>query len=93
MRPSRLGALMLALVATMVPVASAPAQACAKSSNGATRPDRAGDDLVQRAIASRSIGQLMHRGPPRPLPSSSPSIVITSMPPSRRRWFVSTLRS
>ncbi len=26
MRPSRLGALMLALVATMVPVASAPAQ-------------------------------------------------------------------
>ena len=34
--------------------------------------------------ASRSIGQLMHRGPPRPRPSSLPGTVITSMPWSRR---------
>ena len=34
--------------------------------------------------ASRSIGQVMHRGPPRPRPSSLPRIVITSMPFSRR---------
>jgi hypothetical protein len=36
------------------------------------------------AQASRSIGQLMQRGPPRPRPSSLPAMVITSMPLSRR---------
>ena len=33
---------------------------------------------------SRSIGQLMHRGPPRPRPSSPPGISSTSMPFARR---------
>jgi hypothetical protein len=36
------------------------------------------------AQASRSIGQLMQRGPPRPRPSSPPGTVITSMPFSCR---------
>ena len=36
------------------------------------------------AQASRSMGQLMQRGPPRPRPSSPPGTVITSMPLSRR---------
>ena len=36
------------------------------------------------AQAERSIGQLMHRGPPRPRPSSPPGTVITSMPLSSR---------
>jgi hypothetical protein len=35
--------------------------------------------------ASRSIGQDMQRGPPRPRPSSKPAIVITSMPSRRSR--------
>ena len=42
---------------------------------------------------SRSIGHDMHRGPPRPRPSSAPAIVITSIPAWRSRVFVSTLRS
>ena len=66
MRPSRLGALTLALVATMVRVVNAPAQGLRQELEGCYRPDRAGDNLVQRAIASRSIGQLMHRGPAAP---------------------------
>ncbi len=37
-----------------------------------------------RAQASRSIGQLMQRGPPRPRPSSPPGTGITSMPLSCR---------
>ena len=36
------------------------------------------------AQASRSMGQVMQRGPPRPRPSSPPGTVITSMPLSRR---------
>ena len=48
-------------------------------------------DLVQ--IASRSSGQLMQRGPPRPRPSSLPVIVMTSMPALRSLVLVSTLRS
>ena len=42
---------------------------------------------------SRSIGQDMQRGPPRPRPSSEPAIVMTSMPSRRSRVLVSTLRS
>ena len=42
---------------------------------------------------SRLIGQDMHRGPPRPLPSSLPAIRTTSMPASSSRALVSTLRS
>lgn len=41
---------------------------------------------------SRSIGQLMHRGPPRPDPNSEPGMVSTSMPAASRRRLVSTLR-
>ena len=43
--------------------------------------------------ASRTIGQDMQRGPPRPRPSSKPAIVITSMPLCRRSVLVATLRS
>ena len=46
-----------------------------------------------QAAGSRSRGQLMQRGPPRPRPSSKPGMVRTSTPSSRRRWLVSTLRS
>ena len=42
---------------------------------------------------SRSIGQLMQRGPPRPRPSSLPGMVITSMPRLRRKVLVVALRS
>ena len=48
---------------------------------------------VPEATGSRSRGQLMQRGPPRPRPSSKPGMVRTSTPSSRRRWLVSTLRS
>jgi hypothetical protein len=43
--------------------------------------------------ASRSIGQVMQRGPPRPRPSSLPAIVTTSMPCLRSMVLVGTLRS
>jgi len=46
-----------------------------------------------RVTASRAIGQLMHRAPPRPLASSEPGKVRTSIPSWRSRWFVLTLRS
>jgi len=38
-------------------------------------------------------GHVMHRGPPRPRPSSLPSMVMTSMPARRSMVFVATLRS
>ena len=47
----------------------------------------------QAPSGSRLIGQDMHRGPPRPVPSSLPAIRITSMPASSSRALVSTLRS
>ena len=47
---------------------------------------------VQNA-GSRSIGQVMQWPPPRPLPSSKPSIVITSMPALRSAVLVPVLRS
>ena len=43
--------------------------------------------------ASRSRGQLMQRGPPRPRPSSLPAMVMTSIPALRSLVLVSTLRS
>ena len=42
---------------------------------------------------SLSIGQVMHRGPPRPRPSSLPAMLTTSMPCLRSMVFVATLRS
>lgn len=42
---------------------------------------------------SRAIGQDMHRGPPRPDPSSEPAIRKTSIPEASSLAFVSTLRS
>lgn len=42
---------------------------------------------------SRATGQDMHRGPPRPVPSSDAEIGSTSMPESARRMLVSVLRS
>lgn len=44
-------------------------------------------------IVSRSTGQDMQRGPPRPEPSSEPAIGSTSIPAAARRSFVSALRS
>jgi hypothetical protein len=40
--------------------------------------------VVAVAQASRSMGQVMQRGPPLPRPSSPPGTVITSMPLSWR---------
>ena len=48
---------------------------------------------VRAQTSSRAIGQDMHRGPPRPEPSSEPAIAMTSMPASSRRLLVSMLRS
>jgi hypothetical protein len=48
---------------------------------------------ADRGQASRSIGQLMQRGPPRPRPSSPPGTVITSMPLSCKYALVVTFRS
>ena len=42
---------------------------------------------------SRSFGQVMQRGPPRPRPSSLPAMVTTSMPCSRSMVLVAALRS
>src|SRR4051794_36361841 len=42
---------------------------------------------------SRATGQDMHRGPPRPLPSSLPGMRTTSTPACSSRALVSTLRS
>ena len=55
-------------------------------------------DLVRRLdvddhTGSRWIGQLMHRGPPRPRPSSPPGTSSTSIPCRRRNVLVVTLRS
>ena len=46
-----------------------------------------------RQAGSRSIGQVMQRGPPRPRPSSLPTMVTTSMPCLRSMVLVATLRS
>ena len=40
--------------------------------------------LVRPQAASRSIGQVMQRGPPRPRPSSLPATATTSIPLRRR---------
>ena len=56
-----------------------------RSQLGNTAPAYLGRlQTAERDQASRSIGQLMHRGPPRPRPSSLPRIVITAIPFSRR---------
>ena len=44
-------------------------------------------------IGSRTTGQVMQCPPPRPLPSSNPSIVTTSTPASRIFEIVNVLRS
>ena len=44
-------------------------------------------------MGSRSTGQVMQWPPPRPLPSSNPSIVMTSTPASRILEIVNVLRS
>ena len=49
-----------------------------------TSPTTSNERRRAKGHASRSIGQLMHRGPPRPRPSSLPGTVITSMPLSCR---------
>ena len=54
---------------------------------------RRGPSMRGSYCGSRWIGQLMHRGPPRPRPSSPPGISSTSMPFARRSVFVDSLRS
>jgi hypothetical protein len=57
------------------------------------------DEVAEHPVAeddyrrSRLIGQDMHRGPPRPEPSSEPEMAITSMPACSSRVLVSTFRS
>ena len=53
------------------------------------RPRPAG----QKSTGSRMIGQVMQCPPPRPRPSSAPTIVITSTPALRSSVLVSVLRS
>ncbi len=62
-----------------------------KIEHGTTMPSEA--DLECRQAGSRSIGQVMQRGPPRPRPSSSPGMVTTSMPCLSSIVLVATLRS
>ena len=60
---------------------------------GVPRPGQVGDLVGERHAGPRSTGQLMHRGPPRPRPSSPPGMSSTSMPCPRRNVLVVTLRS
>src|SRR5678815_607290 len=63
--------------------------------------DQDRDDPAERSvhagalpqIGSRTTGQVMQCPPPRPLPSSKPSIVTTSTPASRIFEIVNVLRS
>ena len=48
---------------------------------------------MPQTTASRSIGQDMQRGPPRPRPSSDPAMVTISMPCLRRNVLDVMLRS
>ena len=48
------------------------------------RPRSAGSRLRRAYRGSRLVGQLMHRGPPRPRPSSLPGMVNTSTPLASR---------
>jgi hypothetical protein len=50
-------------------------------------------DAAARQSGSREIGHDIHRGPPRPEPSSDPEMAMTSIPASTRRWLVSMFRS
>ena len=47
----------------------------------------------RRQRGPRETGQLMHRGPPRPLPSSEPAIRSTSMPAASSASLVTVFRS
>jgi LmbE family N-acetylglucosaminyl deacetylase/ActR/RegA family two-component response regulator len=69
--------------------ASAPARAGLRYENQASRSGRGVrsgqvSDGPARRYGSRSMGQVMHRGPPRPRPSSLPRMVSTSIPFWRR---------
>jgi hypothetical protein len=85
-------------VQLMIGVFDFPAKADPRGRRGpGPRTDRVArarpDPVVSGQRGARSIGQLMHRGPPRPEPNSEPLIAMTSMP-ARSNWaFVSTLRS
>ena len=48
---------------------------------------------LTQSIASRMIGQVMQWPPPRPRPSSAPTIVMTSTPALRSSELVCVLRS
>ena len=49
--------------------------------------------VAQKSTASRMIGQVMQCPPPRPRPSSAPTIVMTSTPALRSSVLVWVLRS
>ena len=59
--------------------------------SAAAAPSRAG--AHQKSTASRMIGQVMQCPPPRPRPSSAPTIVMTSTPALRSRVLVRVFRS
>ncbi len=77
------------------PVRSATFVASVIGPPGPVRGYGGRDDHIRARgqAASRSIGQLMQRGPPRPRPSSPPGTSSTSMPWRRRKVLVVTLRS
>src|SRR5579875_651441 len=62
---------------------------------GGGRGAQAGGRVTPEAqnAGSRSSGQVMQCEPPRPRPSSKPSIVMTSIPAMRRAVLVLVLRS
>ena len=69
----------------------------APSAQAETRVERRGGQrrvqIGHDDTSSRTIGQVMQRGPPRPRPSSDPTTGITSMPFSARKLLVVVLRS
>ena len=66
---------------------------CRLARTAATFPHIVVRDGGFPAQASRTNGQLMQRGPPRPRPSSDPGTSMTSIPARRSCSFVATVRS
>ena len=76
---------------------SRPARVCsvpARQKPGLRRSlNRSREFCFAAYSGSRAAGHDIHRGPPRPVPSSEAAIVSTSMPASCRRALVRALRS
>ena len=91
--------LALAVVPLIAGVGLALGLAASASSDaggdGRDDPDEPGraSALAQKSTGSRMMGQVMQCPPPRPRPSSAPTMVITSTPALRSRVLVRVLRS